>query len=281
MPDPILIRLTQPELQLLMRSLKIKTIPGIADDLLTGLNEEQQKEALVVAEQTLRARRFVGWDKDLQRVINPWLANLLLDCSLPDHTLFVDTALPTGRGIPFLYIFGKQSIYELCQPEPDVVQFRIVGSTEELEQRLSPRLQEVLPMERGFWNGRIKQKLLNTALRVVGQDEESAFRSFKIALPFELAQALAAAYHAPRVVQYIARWQAVPTQEQPGPQAALTILQGAEQAFLLWVEEPERGEESPVSVELFQKALLRRYIKQLVSPTVEEHVNLPTFRGFE
>jgi hypothetical protein len=274
-PDPILIRLTQTELQLLLRSLEITTLPGIADDLLAGLNEEQQKEALVVAEQTLRARRFVGWDKDLQRVINPFLANLLLDCTHPDYTLFVDTALPTGRGIPFLYIFGKHGIYEVCQPEPDIVQFRIVGSTEELERRLSPRLPEVLPAESGFWSGRIKQKLLNTSLSLAGQDEEAAFRSFKTVLYFELAQALAAAYHAPRVVQYIARWQAVPTKEQPRPQAALTILQGSEYAFLLWVEDPERGEESPVSVELFHSDSLRRYIKQVVPPKNGENIDPP------
>ena len=272
-----------------MRSLEIKTLPGIADDLLTGLNEEQQKEALVVAEQTLRARRFVGWGKDLQRVINPLLTDLLLDCTHPGHTLLVDTALPTGRGIPFLYIFGDHGIYELCQPEPDIVQFRIVGSTDELERRLSPRLSEVRPKESGFWSVRIKQKLLNTALGVTGQDEEAALRSFRAALPFELAQVLAAAYHAPRVVQYIARWQAVPTKEHPRPQAALTILQGSEHAISLWVEEPERGEESPVSVELFQGASLHRYIKQVVPSKNGENIDPPknerniysSLRGYE
>lgn len=265
MSDPILIRLTQPELQFLMRSLKIEYLPGIAVDLLVGLNEEQRKEALAVAEQTLRARRFIGWGSDLQRIINPLLADLLLDCAHFSRTLFVDTGLPTGRGIPFLYVCGKQGIYEQCQPEPDILQFRILSNSEELERRLSPRLIEerwLVQPER--WQGQIRQKLLNEGLRLVGQDENSARLCFEAVLPPELAQALATAYHAPRVVQYIACWNTVPTKEHPELRAALTILQGSEHTFLLWMGEPERGEESLVHVEPFIDAYLRNYMKQII-----------------
>jgi hypothetical protein len=270
MSEPILIRLTQPELALLMRSLKIETLPGIADDLLAGLNEEQRKEALAVAEQTLRARRFVGWDSDLQRVINPLLANLLLDYAHPNATIFVDTGLPTGRGIPFLYVFGEQVIYEQCQPEPDILQFRVLTSTTELEQRLSPRLPEEEVAQPDLWQGQMRQQLLNEALSLVSQDEDAARRSFESALSSELAQALAAAYHAPRVVQYMACWNNVPTKENPLPRAALTILQGSEHAFLLWVEEPELGKEALVHVEAFSAASLSSYVQRIVSPFTEK-----------
>ena len=270
MPDPILIRLTQPELELLMHSLNIASLPGIADDLLVGLNEEQQKGARASAEQTLRARRFVGWDSDLQRVINPLLANLLLDYALPTATLFVDTGLPAGRATPFLYVRGQQGIYEQCQPEPDILQFRVLSNSEELERRLSPHLPEERFAQPEHWQGRIMQRLLSNVLRLVSRDENSARRYFEAVLPSELAQALAVAYHAPRAVQYIACWHTIPTKEHPAPRAALTILQGSEHAFLLWVEEPERREAAMVHVEPFLTASLSKYIKKIVPLFMEE-----------
>jgi hypothetical protein len=264
MPDPVIIRLTPAELMLLMRSLKIETLPGLAPDLFAGLDEEQRQEALQVAEQTLRARRFVGWAGNQQRIINPTLANLLLDFAHPRYTLFVDTELPGGkRGIPFLYVFGEQGIYEQSQPEPGVVQFGVIAGRDALMRRLSPRLPEERPAEPERWRGHIKQKLLNGVLRI-RDDEKIVFRYLASALPLELAEALAASYHAPQVVQYIASWQAIPTEEHPRPGAALTILQGPEHAFLLWVERPDLGEEAPVYVQLFSAPSLREYIEKVV-----------------
>ncbi len=260
MTDPLPIRLTQAELQLVVRALKIETLPGIAPDLLVGFDEEQRQTALRIADQTLRARRYVGWNSDLQHVINPALADLLLDYAHPTATLFVDTALPTGRAMPFLYVFSERGIYEQCQPEPDVLQFRMLTGSEELERRLSPHL----PEGPARWHGQIKQQLLSETLRLVSQDEQAARRFFETALPRELAEELAAAYHAPCVVQYIACWNPLPTAEHPEPQAALTIVQGEAHAFLLWVEEPERGETSLVRVDPFSADRLRQYVKQIV-----------------
>lgn len=264
MPDPLPIRLTQAELQLLLHALEIETLPGIAPDLLVEFDEAQRKVALKVADQTLRARLYVGWNSDLQHVINPALADLLLDYAHPVATLFVDTGLPTGRAMSFLYVFGERGIYEQCQPEPDVLQFRALSGSEELEQRLSPRLVEESVAQPERWQGQIGQRVLNGVLRLVGEDVNLAQRYFATALPSELAQALAEAYHAPRVVQYIACWGNNSATEQLELRAALTILQGAARAFLLWVEEPERGEEAWVRVTLFSVDTLRQYIKQMV-----------------
>lgn len=264
MSDPVIIRLTPAELQLLMRSLKIEMLPGLAPDLFAGMNEGQREEALEIADQTLRARRFVGWTNGQQRVINPTLVNLLFDFAHPRFTLFVDTELPGGkRGIPFLYVFGEQGIYEQCQPEPGVLQFGMITDRSVLVRRLSPHLTEERPAEPERWRGHIKQKLLNGVLRMRG-DEKIVFRYLASALPLELAEALAASYCAPQVVQYIACWQGIPTEEHPRPGAALTILQGPEHAFLLWVERPDLGEDAPVYVQLFSTTSLWEYIEKVV-----------------
>lgn len=274
MSDLLQVRFTQAELQLLLHALEIETLPGLATDLLAGFNEEQRKTALIIADQTLRARRFVMWNSDSQHVINPTLASLLLDYARPSATLFVDTRLPTGRAMPFLYVSGKQGIYEQCQPEPDVMQFRVLASSTELEQRLSPHLPDENPPQSERWQGQIKQRLLNEVLRLVGQNEDAARRSLATVLSLELASALASAYHAPLVVQYIACWHSIPTQIHAEPQTALTILQGATHAFLLWVMEPELGETSLVRIDPFSTNMLRHYIQQIVSSFVRVNTQI-------
>ena len=266
MPDSIVIRLTQAELHLLKHSLAIETLPGIAFDLLVGLSEDQRKEAVKLAEQTLRARCFVIWGRNGQHAIDPAVANLLLDYAHPGSTLFVDTALPSGRVVPFLYVFGARCTYEQCQPEPDIVQFRVFADRDELVQRLTPQLPEEQPADPEQWRGQIQQRLLNKALHFAQQDEQAACGILATVLPLELAEALTASYHSPQVIQYLARWQGVPTQEHREPRAALTILQGPEHAFLLWVEHPEQGEKSLVRVHPFFGIALSNYLEQVVPP---------------
>lgn len=269
MANPLPIRLTQAELQLLLYALEIETLPGIAPDLLAGFDEGQRRVALKVADQTLRARLYVGWNSDFQHVINPALADLLLDYAHPTATIFVDTGLPTGRAMPFLYVFGARGIYEQCQPEPDILQFRALSGSEELERRLSPRLAEEHVTRPERWQGQIEQRVLNGVLHLVSEDVNLAQHYFATVLSSELAQALAEAYHEPRVVQYIACWGYSPSTEQLELREALTILQGEARAFLLWVEEPELEEASPVHVELFSAERLRQYIKQMTGAFVD------------
>lgn len=273
--EPTLVRLAQAELQLLMQFLGIETLPGIAADLLPEMNAEQRAASLAVAEQTLRARHFIRWGNDAQRAVDPWLANLFLDYARPHSTLFVDTALSGTRAMPFLYVSGQQGIYEQCQPEPGVLQLRVLNDSAELEQRLFPRLAEMKPREPACWQGRISQKLLNEVLPLVSHDERTAQRRLASVLPAELAVALVAAYREPRVVQYLACWLNVPTREHSEPRSALTILLGTQHAFLLWKGESERGITTDVDVELFSVHALRAYIKQLAFPLTRDVINHP------
>ncbi|MBV9713365.1 MAG: hypothetical protein JO011_20880 [Ktedonobacteraceae bacterium] len=244
------------------------------------------------AAHTLRARGLVGWDETQRPCINPAVSEMLLDYAHPRYTLFGDTSVASTRVIPFFYIVGKQAIYEQCQPEPDVVQLRIL-SQEELWKRLYPDLRQEEPSEEKdpdgvgspftspsnqephgvgvpftspSTQGQIIQSILNEGVKLAREDQERASQLFSNSLPQPLAEKLAAAYHKPLVVQYIARWEQVPTQKHPTPDAALTILQGPEQSFLLWVEELHKGKQAPVAVHLAANNLLQTYITQVLPP---------------
>jgi len=266
MSEALILRLTSEELCLLQRNLAIDELPGIATDLLPGLNDVQKTQALTTAEHTLRGRNLVGWDDAQQRVIHPVLAQVLLDYAHPRHTLFVDTYIVSTRVLPFFYVFGEQAIYEHCQPEPDVLQFRILASHEELGMWLYPNLGQPELSTEDAGQEHIVQCVLNAGVKVVQEDEQAAYRLFSDALSQPLAKQLAAAYHAPKVVQYMARWQQTPTPEHPIPNAALTILQGQEQSYLLWLEEPEKGEDALVAVQPAISTNLRSCLAQMLPP---------------
>jgi hypothetical protein len=120
------IRFAPEELYLLQRALGIDALPGMKPDILDGFSEEQKQEALICADHTLRARNWIGWRDARERVVNPVLAAILRDYADSHHTIFVDTLVNSRRMMPFLYVFGEQGIYEQCQPEDNVLQFRVL-----------------------------------------------------------------------------------------------------------------------------------------------------------
>ncbi len=282
MPENIVLRLTPEELYLLQSALGIDELPGFDSDLLAKLDDVQREQALATADHTLRARGLVGWDETRHRMVNPTLAALLLDYAHPRYTLFVDTYIASTRVAPFLYIFGSpdniggQAIYEQCEPEPDVLQLRILASYEELEQRLYPKLPQE---QRGaaYLQGRIVQRELNAGVKVARENPTLAQQIFSISLESPAATELAIAYHEPQVVQYMARWKQTPTMDHPTPNVALTILQGPKRSYLLWVEEPSPGEMAMVMVQRASAELLQSYLTRLLPPRPTNNENA---RGF-
>lgn len=170
-------------------------------------------QAFITAEHTLRGRKLVGWGDAQQRVIYPTLAQILLDYAHPRSTLFVDTSLVFTRVLPFFYVFGEHAIYECCQPEPDVLQFRVLTSRDELEMWLYPDLGEREQAAEDSLQGYIVQKVLQEGVKVAREDKGAAALLFAGALSQALAEQLAEAYHAPKVVQYMARWSQAPQKE--------------------------------------------------------------------
>jgi len=269
MSEPILLRLTAEELSLLQSALRIDKLPGFELDLLSELNDTQRTQALRTAAHTLRARGLVGWDGTSRPRINPAVAEILLDYAHPRYTLFVDTYVASTRVIPFLYVIGKQAIYEQCQPEPDVLQLRLLNQ-EQLWKRLFPELEQHASSGREDLQGAIIQSVLNEGVEMARENVEAAHQLFSDFLSQSLSERLAAVYHDPKVVQYIGRWAQTPTREHPLPDAALTILQGQEETFLLWLEEPQKGDEARVAVRLAARNLLQAYIMQVLPPSMGE-----------
>ncbi len=281
MSEPILLRLTAEELCLLQGALGIDVFPGFEANLLSELDDVQRTQALRTAAHTLRARGLVGRDETSRPRINPVVAEILLDYAQPWYTLFVDTYVVSTRVLPFLYVVGKQAIYEQCQPESDVVQLRVLDQ-EKLWKRLYPKLEQQEPSDdiepnsvgvpfiSPSWQGEIIQSVLKAGVEVARENEEAASRLFSNSLSQPLAERLAAAYHDPKVVQYMARWEQTPTQEHQLPEVALTILQGQEWSFLLWVEEPQKGDEARVVVRPATHNLLQACIMQLLPPSINQ-----------
>ncbi len=264
MADEILLRFAPEELALLQEVLRIKEFPGLLPDMLHELSEEKRTEAMLIADHTLRARSFVGWNHEQRRIINPAISAILLDYANPQHTIFVDTFISAGRGIPFLYAFGEQGIYEQCQPEPDVLQLRVLPDQQELQERLTPHLtSEPLP-EASNLQGHITYQTLAQGLSAIHENVEKAYLLFAGTLPSELALALTAAFHKPHIVQYIARFSNVPTPQDPLPTAALTILQSRNKVYLLWIEEPLQGDSSQVAVMVATSLLIQHYIHMVI-----------------
>ena len=283
MVESLLLRLTVEELCLLQGSLGIDELPGFETNLLSELDDAQRIQALRTAAHTLRARGLVGWDETAHPRLHPAVAAIVLDYAHPCYTFFVDTFVASKRVLPFLYVIGQQAIYEQCQPEPDVLQLRVLDQ-EALWKRLLPKLRQeqppdsigpdavgarfISPSDTEAWQGEMIQSVLQVGVEVARENEEAAYRLFANFLSQPLAQRLAAAYHNPEVVQYMARWRQTPTQEHPLPEAALTIVQGQEWSFLLWVEEPQKGDEALVAVRPAAHTLLQAYIMQLLPPSL-------------
>ncbi len=266
MPESIILRLAAEELCLLQSVLQINELPGFEANLLSELDDTSRVQALRTAEHTLRARELVGWDEIQRPHVNPVVAEVLLDYAHPRYTLFVDTYLTSRRVMPFFYVVGEQAIYEQCQPEPDVVQLRVLDQ-EELWKRLYPKLEQNEAPDGEAVQGEIIQSVLNKGIEVAREDTEAASRLFSASLPQPLAEKLAEAYSEPDVVQYIARWEQVPTEEHPAPDAALTIVQGSASSYLLWIEEPNKGQEARVAVRPAIRTLLQSYIMQMLPPS--------------
>jgi len=258
------IRFALEELYLLQQALNIEVLPGMKPDILDGFSQERRQEALTCADHTLRARNWIGWRDANERVIHPVLVTTLRDYASSHHTIFVDTLINSRRAIPFLYVFGEQGIYEQCQPEDNVLQFRLLEDCREVRRRLSPRSIVEATQDQVNVRGTIKLSTLKEGLKMVREDVETAHGCFAKALPDILAADLACAYHEPKIVQYLACWNKSPSSDHSDPLVTFTILVGPKQVYVLWVEEPAKGDDALVRAMPATSQLLNICIEKLL-----------------
>ncbi|GCE11285.1 hypothetical protein [Tengunoibacter tsumagoiensis] len=266
------LRFTREELALLQQALHLSSLPGLPDNLLASLPEEQQAQIIQAADHSLRARTLVGWNSAGERVIDDRLQALFHDYARPDATLFVDTLVAGKRQLPFLYVFAR-ALYEQCQPEPAVYQLRLFSYYHELLQRLTPVISLRSAQRFEELSGEITQSLLTEGVKIAQQNREKASALFATSLPDKLAETLARAYAEPaEVIQYLARWRPLPSAEQTKPEAALTIILFHQQIFLLEVDNPDQGTNAHVTVKAATPRMLEQAITQILPQVTDRYL---------
>jgi hypothetical protein len=260
MSESVLLRLANEEMIYLLRALHLTDFPGLDPEPLKDLADRQKSLLMSEADHTLRARGLVRWRSETEREIDPLITQVLLECTAPRYTLFVDTLVAKTAMAKLLYIFGSEVIVEQSEPEPQVQQYLVMPQRADFLQRLHTLLAQ--PQATTFTqlpSGQLHLDLWQAALKVARTDEARARTILAASLPAPTASALAAATHDVQSLQYLALWKKVPNAEQPYPERALTIVVGHGQCILLWQDQSESASlmVMPVPVEHIWEHVMR------------------------
>lgn len=273
MSENILFRFANEEMIYLLRSLNIADFPGMTPEPLKQLSDEEKLLLMATVDHTLRARGLVLWDGETTRQIDPLVITLLLECAHPDFTLFVDLLDTTTGAARLLYIFGSEAIVEQCEVEPQVQQYLRLPSHEAALQRLQalllPERNEALEGTAATLPiGQLSMDLWQEALKVARAGESGAATLLARSLPNLTAEALAEALHAFQRICYLGRWKQTPSSEEDQPDAALTVVIGGKQLFLLWQEKPGGLSLTVMSASVEQ---IKAYLARLLPPERSTH----------
>ncbi len=135
------IRLGQEELVVLLGVLRASTLPGLGEDPLGGVSEEQREAALGAAERSLRARGLIAVDAAESRVeVEPLTLALLGTCVYPRYTISFAALDKTGN-IDAAYYHGRDDfLVEHSFPEPGICEFLTAAGKEAMHDRLMHRM---------------------------------------------------------------------------------------------------------------------------------------------
>lgn len=234
MPNSVLLRFASEEMIYLLRALRIANFPGLDPEPLKELVDSEKSLLMLAADHTLRARGLIRRQGETEREIDPFIAKVLLECSQPRYTLFLDL-----RDTRLLHIFGAEIIAEQCEPEPGVQQYLVMSAREAYQ----ARLQGLIVPERGDGSsstlpgGRISLEHWKEVLGTAHIDEARALLASS--LPPQTADALLEAIREKRQLHYLALWKQTPDAGQSSPEATLTIVTGRKQLILLYTEKPD------------------------------------------
>lgn len=273
MSENILFRFSNEEMVYLLSLLNIADFPGMSPDPLKQLTDEGKTLLMTTVDHTLRARGLLLWDGETKRQIDPLVSTLLLGCAHPDFTLFVDLLDATSGPSRLLYIFGSNMIVEQYEVEPQVQQYLQLSSYEALLQRwqalILPEQNE--PLEgtaSALPVGQLNLDVWQEVLKVVHEGESNPVSLLARSLPDSTAEALAEALRTFRRICYLGRWKQMPSSEEDRPDAALTVVMGSDQLFLLWQEESSNLALTVLPARVEQ---IREYLARLLPPERSTH----------
>lgn len=130
------IRLGHEELVILLGILKASTLPGLEDDLLEGLSEEQKEASLATAERSLRARGIINFDEEDERIkVEPLTLALLGTCVYPQSTTSVMVLDKMGDIKAGYYHSRDDFLVEHSFRGDGIYQFTTAAGREDMEKR--------------------------------------------------------------------------------------------------------------------------------------------------
>lgn len=131
------LTLGREELFLLLHIFHVTALPGLEEDPLLGMSEEQAAAAFVSAERSLRARGLIRILEEEQRIeVDPVVMALVGSCLRPEFSLLVSSQTQAGEPGTRYYHIAAHLTVEHASPETGVHHFTGVGEPEEMLPRV-------------------------------------------------------------------------------------------------------------------------------------------------
>ena len=131
------IRLGHEELAYMLILMRAKTLPGLEEDLLKGLDDRQKEAVLGASERSLVARGIIRIEEGENKVeIDPLTLSLLGTCVYPQRTSSL-TVIDKGGNVDGRYYHARDSfLVEHSFPGTGVHEFTVSNSEKAMEERI-------------------------------------------------------------------------------------------------------------------------------------------------
>ena len=131
------VRFSHEELVVLLQMFRAETLPGLEDNPLRGLSDEQEVEALASGERSLRARGLITVLEDEQKVeVDPFTLSLVGTCVFPSVSFAAITLDKKGVLNPRYYHGSEFLLVEHSFPEEGVHELTTAPVKETLYDRI-------------------------------------------------------------------------------------------------------------------------------------------------
>lgn len=145
------LRLSQEELLYVLRLAGVPTLPGLDDDAITRLSDDQLSLILTAGENALRARGLLETDYGAEKgvAVSEVVLALVGTCVMGDSLVAVRHELLSGDGDARFYHLGEDLAVEHAVPWPGVHRFTATADRQAVVQRIAQQMALVAPEGNG------------------------------------------------------------------------------------------------------------------------------------
>lgn len=137
-PNDLSVVLAREEALVILRLLNVSTIPGLGDEPIPNLTDEQQAIGLIVAERTLRARGLATLNSEGRLLIQRPILEMLGTCAYADQSLHVTQMAAPAGGVMQLITHQRAGAWVLhTRPDEVLHAFQRLGGWTETLARLA------------------------------------------------------------------------------------------------------------------------------------------------